>query len=107
MIKDIALKRDINSKIGEGREYLVSQYIKKRYNWEILPSTFTDDVVYKIDIIAMSLSGFLVYIQVKGFHNEWRTEKFPQLVDKAIKDKALGYAAYVNKRGKIYFRKLI
>lgn len=106
MITTNGLKMDKNNKIGEGREYLVSQFLLKRYKWEIRPSTFIEDVHHEIDIVAKNSLG-IQYIQVKGFHSNWRGEKFRSLIAKATEDNAGAYAMYVNVAGKIYVRKLI
>lgn len=101
------LKNDKNNKIGEGREYLVSQFIKKRYKWQVEPSGFVDDVHNEIDLICKKKNETIVYIQVKGFHDNWKEERFNMIINKSIKDKALAYAMYVNKSGRIYVRKLL
>lgn len=101
------LKQDKNNKIGEGREYLVSQFIRKRYKWSVKPSSFFDDVHNEIDLICRKPDQTLVYVQVKGFHSDWRNEQFPKLSSKAIEDDAIPYVMYVNKAGKIYVRTII
>lgn len=105
MISDIKLKTDKNRRIGEGREYLVSQFVAKRYKWKVYASGFVMDVLHQVDIIAHSDDG-LNYIQVKGFHKNWRDEKFEKLLKKAEEDNARAYAMYVTKNGRIYVRSL-
>lgn len=106
MLSKIHTKQTKNTAIGEGREYLVSQYITKRLNWTLLESSFTEDVVYKIDLKASSKKHKLIYIQVKGFHKNWKKETFFPLVDKAKVDQAKAYVMYVCRSGKIYTRSL-
>lgn len=106
MITKLGLKMDKNAKIGAGREYLVSQFIKMRWKWEVEPSNFVDDVHNEIDLIARGKTG-KAYIQVKGFHDNWREQEFDKLVAKAKQDYAKAYAMFVNSEGRIYCRRLI
>lgn len=86
--------------LGAYREYLVSQMYKS-WGYDVRESTFTEDYIDKIDLIATK-NDRVVYIQVKGFHKDWMKETIP--VPKNTKN--LYYLCFVNPNGKIY-RKLI
>ena len=89
-------------KLGEARELVVKNFFEKQGHYVEIAS-FTDDVVHKIDLIVFKDRGKMLYVQVKGFHEEWKNDTFVELIAKAKKDKAIPLIARVNKKFQIYF----
>lgn len=95
------------NKIGRERERRVKYFLETRWKCSAYYANSAEDAFHDIDIKAISDSmKAILYIQVKGFHQNWRTEEFPKLLKKSNEDKTKAYVAYVNRNGRIYWRKL-
>ncbi len=104
MEQEKLLKWGKNGKKGTAREtYVANNYIHRGY--KVDRTGFDLDVNHKVDLIAWDIFNEkkMLYIQVKGFHDNWKSEKFPELIERALKDGADPIVARVNKSGRIWF----
>ena len=94
-------KWGLKDKLGDIREEKVKTYYENE-GYDVRNSDFSDDVLNQLDLIATKKNTTL-YIQVKGFHDNWKNENFDKLIDKAKEDKATPIIVRVNKRWRMYF----
>lgn len=102
MNKKKLLKWGLYSAVGDAREELVANNFLKR-GFTVKESTFSEDVNSKIDLIVQKNNGPVMYVQVKGFHENWKNDNFDKLISEALKDNAIPLIARVNKNNRIFF----